>query len=82
MPVPATIRVLLAARLDQLDSEDRAAIQRASVIGKVFDAASVTELSSKAAQPSIDERLMALLRRELIRHSQEHLAGGGIPLPS
>jgi predicted ATPase len=82
MPVPATIRALLAARLDQLDSEDRAAIQRASVIGKVFDAASVTELSSKAAQPSIDERLMALLRRELIRPSQEHLAGGGIPLPS
>jgi hypothetical protein len=76
MPVPATIRALLAARLDQLDSEDRAAIQRASVIGKVFDAASVTELSSKAAQPSIDERLMALLRRELIRPSQEHLAGG------
>jgi class 3 adenylate cyclase/tetratricopeptide (TPR) repeat protein len=74
--VPATIQALLAARLDQLDSEDRAVLQRASVIGKVFDAAAVAELSPKAAQPSIRERLMALLRKELIRPSQEHLADG------
>jgi predicted ATPase len=74
--VPATIQALLAARLDQLDSEDRAVIQRASVVGKVFDAAAVAELSPKAAQPAIGERLMALLRKELIRPSHENLAGG------
>jgi predicted ATPase len=34
--VPPTIHLLLAARLDRLDAEERAVIERGSVEGKVF----------------------------------------------
>ena len=36
VPVPPTIQALLAARLDQLDADERAVIERAAVVGKVF----------------------------------------------
>ena len=42
--VPGTINALLSARLDQLELEERAVIQRASVVGKVFWWGAVTEL--------------------------------------
>ena len=46
--VPPTIQALLAARLDQLDRSERAVIERASVVGKVFQEGAVAELSSAA----------------------------------
>jgi class 3 adenylate cyclase len=43
--IPATIQVLLAARLEQLPSGDRAVLERASVVGKSFSWAAVAALS-------------------------------------
>ena len=43
--VPPTIQALLAARLDQLDADERAVIERAAVEGKVFHAGAVAELA-------------------------------------
>ena len=43
--VPPTIHLLLAARLDRLDAEERGVIERGAVEGKVFHSGAVTILS-------------------------------------
>src|SRR3954454_21734886 len=52
-PLPTTLHALLAARLDRLTPSERAAIQRASVIGRDFDAALV---DARPALPSLVRR--------------------------
>jgi class 3 adenylate cyclase/tetratricopeptide (TPR) repeat protein len=59
--VPGTIQALLAARLEQLSTEERMTAERASVIGKEFWRAAVVELEGDAAA------LPSLVRKELIR---------------
>ena len=48
--VPPTIHLLLAARLDRLDAEERAVIERGAVEGKVFHSGAVTTLSPDSAE--------------------------------
>ena len=43
--IPPTIHALLAARLDRLEPEERAVIERASVIGKEFWRGAIAELT-------------------------------------
>src|SRR5919106_3619329 len=43
--IPPTIHALLTARLDRLDTDERAVIERASVIGRVFWWGAVAQLS-------------------------------------
>jgi predicted ATPase/class 3 adenylate cyclase len=69
--VPATIEGLLAARLDHLPHEELAVIGRAAVIGKRFGASEVVELSPPGEQPAVLERLMALVRKELLRLDED-----------
>ncbi len=73
--VPPTIQLLLAARLDRLDSEERGVIERGSVEGKVFHAGAVTTLSPEAQRPTVRPRLLALARKELIRPDRADFAG-------
>ncbi len=73
--VPPTIQLLLAARLDRLDAEERAVIERGSVEGKVFHAGAVTTLSPEAQRPTVRPRLLALARKELIRPDRADFAG-------
>jgi class 3 adenylate cyclase/tetratricopeptide (TPR) repeat protein len=72
--VPPTIQALLAARLDQLTGDERAAIQRAAVCGKQFHVGAVAALldgDGGAVRPL----LMSLVRRDLIRPDRSSLAG-------
>jgi class 3 adenylate cyclase/tetratricopeptide (TPR) repeat protein len=70
--VPPTIQALLAARLEQLEGEERAVIQRASVVGRVFYRGAVAELSPEPARQAVASHLATLVRRELIRpHATE-----------
>jgi class 3 adenylate cyclase/tetratricopeptide (TPR) repeat protein len=70
--VPPTIQALLAARLEQLDGEERAVMQRASVVGRVFYRGAVAELSPEPARAAVGGHLQTLVRRELIRpHAKE-----------
>ena len=46
VPVPPSIQALLAARLERLSDEERSLLERASVAGKVFQAAAVEELGA------------------------------------
>jgi class 3 adenylate cyclase/tetratricopeptide (TPR) repeat protein len=67
LSVPATIQALLAARLDRLAGEERAVIERASVVGRVFYRGAIAELSPEPVRPVVGAHLMTLVRRELIR---------------
>jgi class 3 adenylate cyclase/tetratricopeptide (TPR) repeat protein len=64
--IPPTIHALLTARLDRLEDEERAVIQRASVIGRIFWWGAVAELSPADERPGVGGRLQALARKELI----------------
>jgi class 3 adenylate cyclase/tetratricopeptide (TPR) repeat protein len=64
--IPPTILGLLAARLDRLDAEERAVIERASVIGRVFWWGAVSELSAPEVKPSVVLRVQSLTRKGLI----------------
>jgi class 3 adenylate cyclase/tetratricopeptide (TPR) repeat protein len=67
VPIPASVSALLAARLDRLDAEERAVLERASVVGQVFDRQAVVALSPGPAQPAVGPCLAMLVRRQLIR---------------
>ncbi len=73
--VPPTIHLLLAARLDRLDAEERGVIERGAVEGKVFHSGAVTTLSPQTARPQVGSRLLALARKELIRPDRPEFAG-------
>jgi class 3 adenylate cyclase/tetratricopeptide (TPR) repeat protein len=73
--VPPTIQLLLAARLDRLDSEERAVAERASVEGKVFHRGAVVRLSPDGDRPQVRTRLLALARKELIRPDRATFEG-------
>jgi class 3 adenylate cyclase/tetratricopeptide (TPR) repeat protein len=73
--VPPTVQLLLAARLDRLDAEERAVAERASVEGKVFHRGAVMRLSPDGDRPQIPTRLLALARKELIRPDRATFAG-------
>jgi predicted ATPase/class 3 adenylate cyclase/DNA-binding winged helix-turn-helix (wHTH) protein len=67
LPVPPTIHVLLAARLERLPDDERALLARVSVIGNVFYLDAVRELAPATLVPAIDRSLTALVRRDVIR---------------
>jgi class 3 adenylate cyclase/tetratricopeptide (TPR) repeat protein len=73
--VPPTIHLLLAARLDRLDAEERGVIERGAVEGKVFHSGAVATLSPQTARPQVGSRLLALARKELIRPDRPEFAG-------
>ncbi|MEP6978039.1 MAG: AAA family ATPase [Thermoleophilia bacterium] len=63
--VPPTIHALLAARLDGLPADERAVLERGSVEGQVFHRGAVLALGPEEDQ--VDSRLVALVRKELVR---------------
>ena len=64
--IPPSIEALLRARLDRLEPEERAVIQRASVCGRSFWWGAVSELSPPEVRPWVGTHLQALMRKELI----------------
>jgi len=64
--VPATVRALLAARVDRLDSSEREVLQAASVEGELFHRDTVGVLRPQALD-GLGSRLMSLVRSEFIR---------------
>ena len=68
LPVPPSIQVLLAARLDLLPREERQVLERAAVEGQQFRRAAVERLSDDSPA-RISDSLGALVRKELVRPS-------------
>jgi class 3 adenylate cyclase/tetratricopeptide (TPR) repeat protein len=71
--VPPTIQALLAARLDQLDPAERAVLEHGSVEGRIFHRGAVAALGDGDGE--VDRRLIALVRKELVRPDHGQLAG-------
>jgi len=71
--VPPTIQALLAARLDQLDPSERHVLERGSIEGEVFHRGGVAALVQDEAP--VDGRLVALVRKDLLRPELAQLAG-------
>ena len=65
--VPPTIQALLIARLDRLSPSDRRIIERAAIVGHTFYPTAVAELSPPEERADVPARIMALVRKELIR---------------
>lgn len=71
--VPPTIQALLAARLDQLEPAERGILERGAVEGKVFHRGGVEALAPD--EPDVPTKLMALVRKELVRPDRTQLVG-------
>ncbi|MDP8932164.1 MAG: AAA family ATPase [Actinomycetota bacterium] len=67
VPVPPTIQALLTARIDRLDPEERAVIDRGAVVGRVFWWGAVSQLVPEEIRPRVGSHLQSLVRKELIQ---------------
>jgi class 3 adenylate cyclase len=72
---PPSIQALLASRLDRLGTDERAVIERASVVGEEFWAGAVSALSAEPLKPAVWGQLQALVRRQLIRPGGKPFGG-------
>jgi tetratricopeptide (TPR) repeat protein len=73
--VPPTVQSLIAARLDRLEPDERSVIERGSVEGKLFHMGSLTALAPEDERATIPDRIMSLVRKELIRPDRSELIG-------
>ena len=71
--VPPTIQALLAARLDQLDPAERSVLERGAIEGRTFHRGAVAALAE--GEGELDRRLVALVRKELVRPDRPQLPG-------
>jgi tetratricopeptide (TPR) repeat protein len=74
MVVPATLRALLAARLDQVDVAERRVLERGAIEGEIFHRGAVEALG-EPGEPGVTHRLAALVREQLIQPVRPLLAG-------
>ena len=67
--VPPTVEALLSARLDRLDEETRAVLQRAAVVGRDFWQAAVLHLTPELEVPAVGRHLEQLAQKGLIHRA-------------
>ena len=73
--VPETLQGVIAARLDSLPPEEKALLQEAAVVGRVFWLGAV-EAMDGALPRELEERLHALARKEFIRRERRSSVEG------
>ena len=73
--VPPTIQALLATRIDRLEPDERAVIERASVEGRFFHRGAVAELAPEHGRQAVSGCLLALVRKQLIRPGRSEFPG-------
>src|SRR3954470_17951878 len=73
--VPPRIHPVLGPRLDRLNADQRAVIERAAVMGKVFWRGAVSELSIPSARVDLGRHLQTLVSKELVRPARESFVG-------
>jgi class 3 adenylate cyclase/predicted ATPase len=64
--IPPSIHALIAARLDRLPLEERAALERAAVAGKEFSRNAVLQLSPDEERTELDAKLLSLVRKDFL----------------
>ncbi|MDP9256390.1 MAG: AAA family ATPase, partial [Actinomycetota bacterium] len=65
--IPPTIHALLTARLDRLPADERAVVDLASVVGRVFLWRAVAELAPPDERAGLTGCLHSLIRKELLQ---------------
>ena len=71
--VPPTIQALLAARIDRLEPNERAVVQRGAVEGRLFHRGAVSELLDDGI--GVGSTLLALARKEFVRPDRSLFPG-------
>lgn len=74
--IPPTIQALLAARLEHLGADERAVLQRGSVLGRRFPRAALIDLWPPAERGAAAPALEKLVHRELLRPARPSGPGG------
>ena len=74
-PVPDSVHGIVSARLDSLPETDKAVIQDAAVIGKLFWVGAVASVSERGKW-AIEEALRQLEQRQLVRRRHESAVAG------
>ncbi len=75
LSLPPTIHTLLAARIDRLEPDDRDAAEAGAVVGRSFGAGALLALTDGADRATLDGRLEALLRKQVIAPDGGRFAG-------
>jgi tetratricopeptide (TPR) repeat protein len=75
LPLPETVQGIIAARLDTLAPDEKALVQDASVIGKVFWVGALGAVSDRA-RGEVEEGLLRLERKEFVRRERRSSVGG------
>jgi class 3 adenylate cyclase/tetratricopeptide (TPR) repeat protein len=75
LEVPPTLQALLAARIDRLGEQERAAAQSGSIEGRLFHRGAVAALVAEPERREVGAHLLSLVRKELIRPDQATLPG-------
>ncbi len=75
LPLPESVQGLIAARLDTLSSEEKALLQDASVIGKVFWRGAAAALGDRDGGQA-EALLHALERKQYVRRERRSSIGG------
>ncbi len=71
LTVPSTLKGVLQARIDGLSADERAVLQRASVVGRVFWDDAVVHLQDRRAPTDTTPELLASLRHKEIVFERE-----------
>ncbi|HEU4448462.1 MAG TPA: AAA family ATPase [Gaiellaceae bacterium] len=75
LPLPDTVQGIIAARLDTLPAEEKALLQDAAVIGKVFWAGALAAVA-EGRGADVDDGLLRLERREFVRRERRSSVAG------
>ena len=74
--IPDTLQALIAARIDRLPAAEKALLQRASVVGRVFWSDAIEQLSPAEERERTGDLLEQLVLRDLIlRESRSTISG-------
>ena len=75
LPLPETVQGLIAARVDGLTTEEKAILQDAAVLGKIFWLGAVAKLAG-VERWAAEEGLHALERKEFVRRERRSSVAG------
>src|SRR5688572_15422087 len=75
LPLPETVQGIIAARLDTLAGEEKALVQEAAVVGKVFWVGALAAITDRPA-PEVEYGLQRLERKEFVRRERRSSVAG------
>ncbi len=75
LPLPETVQGIIAARLDTLAPEEKALVQDAAVVGKVFWVGALEALAERP-RAEVEEGLLRLERKEFVRRERRSSVAG------